>query len=172
MILHRIIVPYGLHDLAGPVGVIPRVLLRQVFRHFQHAAGCDHGRGGISRLVRAVRKLKIPVRHKILRQMGKEISRHRLESIDVFLLLRVAIAQRRAVNAPGLPARPGGSVAVALAGRSVIRLSGFHVEKEGVPGRAVLPDHIGKRRVDVLFRDIPVFLISRLLRRPVQKRQI
>ena len=104
--------------------------------------------------------------------MLQEIPGYPFEISDVFFSLSVAVADGSAVHAPCLSSRPGGAVPVALAGSSMVRLSGLRIHKKGVPGGIILPDHIGEGCVDVLLRNLPVFLLPGLLCCPVKEGQV
>ena len=104
--------------------------------------------------------------------MIQEISCHMLKITDIRFPLRIPVSHRRAVDAPRLASGPCGAIPVSLAGRPMIRLSRLHIHEKGVPRRVILPNDIGDRRMDMLLRDIPVFCVPGLLRRPIEQRQI
>jgi hypothetical protein len=99
--------------------------------------------------------------------MAQEIIRNPFKYRKVPFPFRIPVANGRPIYAPRLPPGPGRAVPVALAGSPMAWFSGLRVKEKGVPGGKVVPDHMGQRRVDVLFRHRPVPSLPRLFRRPI-----
>ena len=94
------------------------------------------------------------------------------EYINVFFPFRILIGKRASIYSPCLSPCPRGTVTISLTGRSVVRFSGLHIEKECMPCGEIFPNHIFNRRVDMFFRYLTVLVIACFFRRPVQQRQI
>ena len=108
----------------------------------------------------------------VFREAVEEVVRQPLRQGDHRLVAGIDIAQQEAVNPPRLPARPAGVIGIALLGIAVARRAGYHVHIIGVERGGIVADEIVCRLHDVRFCGVSKARIPRLLRRPVQQRQV
>ena len=161
-----------LHHLFRISSIDRRILFSHGFNHLQHTAGRNGCRRRIPGLVIPIRELQIPEGYHVLGQMLQIILRYMFEDINILFSLCVLISQGTAIDTPRLPSRPGRTVPIPLTGSSMVRRPCFHIKKEGMPGRIVLPDDICNGRMNMFLCDISILCIPGLLRRPVQEGKI
>ena len=157
---------------SGHSRIVSRLFFRQVFAHFQHAAGRNRRRRGIPGLLAAVAEVKIPIRDHILWQMLQEIICYLAENIGIFIIPQEFVGKRGAVDAPGLSSGPGGAVAVALMGHSLFRFTRIHIKEKGMICGMILSDDILHCSLDMCFRFFCIFSVSGHLSGPEQKRHV
>lgn len=112
----------------------------------------------------------IPVRHEVIGQALEIVCEHAAECVEIFGALGVPVAQRRAVHAPCLTARPARVVLIALARCAAHGAAGdgVHEERGGTwepSGRMEFARHVVTWRCAMP----GVFRIARRLRRPVEQ---
>ena len=104
--------------------------------------------------------------------MLQKILRHTTKQLNIFFPSGIFVRQRHTVHAPCLTSRPRGAVPISLTSCPMVRRPGLHIEEEGMPCGIVLPYYVCDGGMNMLFRNVTIFTVPRLLRCPIEQRQI
>jgi len=84
---------------------------------------------GITRFIRNIRSIEIPIRNKVFRQVRiiKDKIINLLSHIQILLIVSIAVTHGISVDGPSLSARPGRLISIALCSLFLTHLTGYRI---------------------------------------------